>query len=60
MTPLSGRARNLALDLLVFTEMLIYWPFALLIMKPAQWIDRRLGINTFRWLDRFVRRIADL
>jgi len=60
MTPMSGRAKNLGLDVLVFAEMLVYWPFALLIMKPAQWLDRRFGTSMFRGLDRAMRRIADL
>jgi hypothetical protein len=57
---MSGRAKNLGLDVLVFAEMLVYWPFALLIMKPAQWLDRRFGTSMFRGLDRAMRRIADL
>jgi hypothetical protein len=60
MTPISERARNLALDALVFTEILLYWSFALLIMKPAQWCDRRFGTSIFPGLDRAMRRIADL
>jgi hypothetical protein len=57
---MASRAKNLALDILIFAEMLVYWPFALLIMKPAQWFDRRFGTRLFRGLDRAVRRIADL
>ena len=60
MTPMSGRIKSLAWDVLVFTEMLIYWPFALLVMKPVQWVDRRFGTSMFRGLDRVVRRIAGL
>jgi hypothetical protein len=55
-----GRAKNLALDLLVFSEIVLYWPFALLVMKPAQWMDRRWGTRLFPRLDRLVRRIAEL
>ena len=60
MRQIFGRARNLAFDMFVFAEMLVYWPVALLIMKPAQWCDRRFGTNMFRGLDRAMRRIADL
>ena len=51
--------RNLAWDLLVFTEILLYWPFAVLVMRPARWLDRHLGTSIFRRLDRLTRTIAD-
>ena len=54
------RIGYLALDMLVFAEMLVYWPIALLIMKPAQWCDHRLDTKMFQGLDRAMRRIADL
>lgn len=60
MIPISERAKSLSWDLLVFTEMLLYWPVALGVMKPAQWLDRRLGTSLFPGLDRTMRRIADL
>lgn len=59
MIPLKQRGRNLAWDLLVFTEILLYWPFAALVMKPAQWLDRRSGTRLFPALDRIMRWIAD-
>ncbi len=49
---------NLALDFLVFTEILLYWPFALLVMFPTRWLDRRLGTSLFRRLDRLTRILA--
>ena len=51
--------RNLAWDLLVFTEILLYWPFAVLVMLPARWLDRHLGTSLFPLLDRLTRAIAD-
>jgi hypothetical protein len=51
--------RNLGRDLLVFAEILLYWPFAVLVMLPAQWLDRRLGTSFFSLLDRLTREIAD-
>ena len=60
MSAPARRAQNLALDLLVFIEIVAYWPFALLVMKPAQALDRRCGTHIFPVLDRFVRRIAEL
>ena len=59
MISLKERAANLALDFLVFTEIGLYWPFALLAMKPAQWVDRRFGTKVFPALDRVMRSIAD-
>ena len=59
MKPLVERARNLAWDFLVFTEILLYWPFAVLVMKPAQRFDRRFGTTVFPTLDRIMRSIAD-
>jgi hypothetical protein len=52
------RLRNLVWDLLVFVEILLYWPFALLVMLPARWLDRRLGSSLFERLDRLTRVIA--
>lgn len=60
MKAIAERARNLALDALVFAEMLLYWPFALLVMAPARYCDRRFGTKVFPALDRAMRRIADL
>jgi hypothetical protein len=58
MSPLEERGRNLAWDLLVFTEIVFYWAFAVLVMKPVQWFDRRFGTQVFRPLDRTTRWIA--
>ena len=52
--------KNLAWDLVVFTQILVYWPFAILVMLPARWLDRRLGTALFARLDRLVRAIASL
>lgn len=54
----SLRLRNLSRDLLVFAEILLYWPFAVLVMLPARWLDRRLGTSLFLRLDRRTREIA--
>ena len=59
MIPLRERGTNLALDFLVFTEIVLYWPFALLVMKPAQRFDRRFGTKVYPALDRVMRSIAD-
>jgi len=59
MILLKERGRNLAWDFLVFTEIILYWPFAIFVMKPAQWFDRRFGTKIFPVLDRTVRSIAD-
>ncbi len=45
-------------DLLVFAEILLFWPFAVLVMLPARWVDRRLGTSLFPALDRFTRAVA--
>jgi hypothetical protein len=52
--------KNLAWDMLVFVEILLYWPFAIIIMLPIRGLDRRFGIHVFPALDRVVRAIADL
>lgn len=52
------RAKDIALDLLVFLEICLYWPFAVLVMRPALWLDRRLGTALFARMDRLMRRIA--
>lgn len=54
------RVKNLGWDLMVFAEILFYWPFAVLVMKPAQRFDRRFGTRVFAVLDRIMRSIADL
>lgn len=59
MIPPKERSRNLAWDFLVFTEILLYWPFAVFVMKPAQWFDRRFGTRVFPALDRIMRWIGD-
>jgi hypothetical protein len=60
MIPMQQRARNLAWDFLVFTEIVLYWPFALLVMCPAQRFDRLCGTKIFPRLDKTMRAIADL
>lgn len=60
MTKLKECVRHLALDMVVFAEMLLYWPFAVLVMKPVQLCDQRLGTHMFQALDSAMRKIADL
>lgn len=50
--------KRLAWDLWVFTQILLYWPFAVGVMLPARWLDRRLGTALFPRLDRWVRALA--
>ena len=59
MSSLEKRGKNLAWDFLVFTEIFFYWPFAIVVMKPAQWLDQRLGTRLFPLLDQIMRSIAD-
>jgi len=58
MREFAARLRSLGWDLLVFAEILLYWPLAVFVMLPARWVDRRLGTSVFRWLDRLTRAIA--
>jgi len=60
MIPMRQRARNLAWDFLVFAEIVLYWPFALLVMRPCQRFDRLFGTRIFPLLDKTMRAIADL
>jgi hypothetical protein len=54
------RARNLGWDFLVFTQMVLYWPFAFLVMRSTQRFDRVFGTKIFPVLDKTMRAIADL
>jgi hypothetical protein len=60
MTQPLQRAKNLAWDMLVFAEIILYWPFAIILMLPLRHFDRRFGTHIFAALDRLVRSIADL
>lgn len=60
MIPILQRARNLVWDFLVFSEIVLYWPFAFLVMRPAQRFDRLCGTTIFPLLDKTMRAIADL
>ena len=60
MIPMHERARNVGWDFLVFTEMVLYWPFAFLVMRPALRFDRLFGTKIFPVLDKTMRAIADL
>jgi hypothetical protein len=60
MTCLVQSLRNLAWDMLVFAEMAVYWPFAVIIMLPLRHFDRRFGTRLFSAVDRAMRSIADL
>jgi hypothetical protein len=60
MTGTLLRVKNLMWDMLIFAEMLLYWPFAIVIMLPIRRFDRRFNTNIFPSLDRLMRAIADL
>ncbi len=60
MTHALQQAKNLAWDMLVFAEMVLYWPFALMVMLPLSRLDRWFGTSLFARLDRLMRAIADL
>ncbi len=45
-------------DLFFFIQILLYWPFAILILKPLWWIDRITGAGFFKYIDRLVKKIA--
>ncbi len=60
MTRILQRGRNLAWDMLVFAEIVVYWPVAIAVMLPLRRFDRRFGTRLFDRLDRMMRAIADL
>jgi hypothetical protein len=60
MTHMRLRAKSLMWDMLIFTEMLLYYPFAIAIMLPLKRFDRRFNTKLFSSLNRLVRAIADL
>jgi hypothetical protein len=45
-------------DLFFFVQVLLYWPIAFIILKPLCWIDRITGAGFFKYIDRFVKKIA--
>jgi hypothetical protein len=45
-------------DLFFFIQVLLYWPLALLVLKPLWWIDRIAGAGFFKYIDRFIKKIA--
>ena len=50
----------LAVDFLVFVEILVYWVFALVVMLPLSGLDRRFGTHLVAPFDRLTRWIARL
>jgi len=60
MTRSLQALKNLVRDMLVFAEIVLYWPFAVIVMLPLRYLDRRFGIHVFPLVDRIVRAIADL
>jgi len=52
------KIRNILTDLLFFVQIIIYWPLALLLLKPLWWIDKRTKSGYFKYLDKFIKRIA--
>lgn len=45
-------------DLFFFIQVLFYWPLAFIVLKPLWWIDRITGAGFFKYIDRFIKKIA--
>jgi hypothetical protein len=45
-------------DIFFFFQILVYWPLALILLKPLWWIDKISGAGYFRYLDKFIKKIA--
>ena len=45
-------------DLFFFIQVLFYWPLAIIVLKPLWWIDRITGAGFFKYIDRFIKKIA--
>ena len=52
------RTKNLLLDLIFFIQIIVYWPLAFFLLKPMWWIDRKTGAGYFKYLDKFIKKIA--
>ena len=52
------KIKNLLYDLYFFLQILIYWPIAVLFLKPLWWIDKKAGWGYFRYLDKLIKKIA--
>ena len=50
--------KNLLQDLFFFIQILFYWPFAFILLKPLWWIDKKTGAGYFKYLDRLIKKIA--
>jgi len=52
------KIKNILTDLLFFIQLIIYWPLALFLLRPLWWIDKRTRAGYFKYIDRFIKRIA--
>jgi hypothetical protein len=50
--------KNILNDIFFFLQILIYWPIALLFLKPLWWIDKKTGAGYFKFIDRLIKKIA--
>jgi hypothetical protein len=52
------KVKNLLQDIFFFLQIVVYWPIALLILRPLWWIDKKTGAGYFKYLDRLLKKIA--
>jgi hypothetical protein len=52
------RIVNLLRDIFFFVQILVYWPIAFVLLKPLWWFDKVTGAGYFRYIDRFIKKIA--
>ena len=52
--------KNLFVDFYNFCLVIVYWPFAFIILIPIKYIDRLVGTHIFIFLDKLIRKIANL
>jgi hypothetical protein len=52
--------RPLLRDLITFVEILLYWPFVVLVMLPVKQVDRLLGTRLLPPLVRLTKFIGNL
>jgi hypothetical protein len=52
------RVTNLLSDLFFFIQIILYWPVAFILLKPLWWLDKKTGAGLFRYVDRFIKKIA--
>ena len=52
------KIRNILKDVFFFIQILVYWPVAFILLKPLWWIDRKTKAGYFKFIDRFIKKIA--